>query len=130
MHALKDALLIRILALPAAGANASTASIDLGQTPPNEFRFEVEMDLPALPSLADTKKASITLEDSADGSTFAAISGLAPLEVTGAGGAGAAAVNRRVRLPADVRRYLRAKAVVEATGGNNTTKSLTVALVF
>jgi len=130
MHALKDALLIRTLALPAAGANASTASIDLGQAPPNEFRFEVEMELPALPSLADTKKATITLEDSADGSTFAAISSLAPLDVTGAGGAGAAAVNRRVRLPADVRRYLRAKAAVEATGGNNTTKSLTLALVF
>jgi hypothetical protein len=88
MHALKDALLIRTLALPAAGANATTSSIDLGQVPPNEFRFEVEMDLPALPSLADTKKATITLEDSADGTAFA------------------------------------------ATGGNNTTKSLTLALVF
>jgi len=130
MHALKDDLLIRTLALPAAGANATTDSIDLGQVPPNEFRFEVEIDLPALPSLADTKKATITLEDSADGITFAAIPGLAALEVTGAGGAGAVAANRRVRLPADVRRYLRAKAAVEATGGNNTAKSLTLALVF
>jgi hypothetical protein len=88
------------------------------------------MELPALPSLADTKKATITLEDSADGTTFAAIPGLAALEVTGAGGAGAVAANRRVRLPADVRRYLRAKAAVEAAGGNNTAKSLTLALVF
>jgi hypothetical protein len=130
MHALKDALLIRTLALPAAGVNATSESIDLGQVPPNEFRFEVEMELPALPSLADTKKATITLEDSADGTTFAAIPSLAALEVTGAGGAGAVAVNRRVRLPVDVRRYLRAKAAVEAAGGNNTAKSLTLALVF
>jgi len=130
MHALKEALLIRTLALPAAGANASTASIDLGQVPPNGFRFEVELDLPALPSLADTKKTTITLEDSADGVTFNPVAGLATLEVTGAGGAGAAATTRRVRLPADLRRYLRAKAAGESAGGNNTAKSLTLALVF
>ncbi|MCP5560671.1 MAG: hypothetical protein H7A55_23260 [Verrucomicrobiaceae bacterium] len=130
MHSLKDALLIRTLALPAAGAAANTDRIDLGQAPPNEFRFEVELDLPALPSLADTKKATIVLEDSADGTTFAAIPGLAALEVAGAGGTGAEAINRRLRLPADVRQYLRANVTVEAAAGDNTAQSLTMALVF
>ena len=130
MRNLKDAELIRTVALPAAGADTATAGIDLGQVPPNEFRFEIELVLPALPALADTKKTTVTLEDSADGSAFAPVVGLAALEVTGAGGAGAAGVTRRVRPPAHLRRYLRAKAAVEAAGGNSTDKTLTLALVF
>lgn len=130
MRALKDAELIRTVALPAAGANASTTAIDLGHLPPNEFRFEIELSLPALPALANTKKAIVTLEDSADGTTFAAVPGFATLEVTGAGGTGAAAASRRVRPPADLRRYLRATVAVQADGGDNTARSFTLALVF
>lgn len=130
MHALKDAELIRSVALPAAGETAVTTAFNLTQVPPHECHFEVELSLPALPSLADTKKAVVTLEDSEDGTTFAAIGALATLEVTGAGGAGAAAVTRKVRLPSDVRQYVRAKAAVDAAGGDNTAKSLSVALVF
>ena len=130
MHALKDAELIRSIVLPAAGAEAVTTAFNLTQMPPHECHFEVELSLPALPSLADTKKAVVTLEDSEDGTTFAAIAALATLEVTGAGGAGAAAVARKVRLPSDVRQYVRAKVAVDADGGDNTAKSLTAALVF
>ena len=130
MHALKDAELIYSVALPAAGATATTSPINLTQKPPHECHFEMELALPALPSLADTKKAIVTLEDSEDGTTFATIPALATLEVTGAGGAGAAAATRRVSLPSDVRQYLRAKVAVDAAGGNNTAKSFTLALVF
>jgi len=130
MHALKDAELINTVALPAAAATATTEPFNLTQKPPHECHFEVELTLPALPSLADTKKATVTLEDSADGITFAAIAALASLEVIGAGGAGASTVTRKVRLSSDVRQYIRAKVAVEAAGGNNTAKSLTMALVF
>ena len=130
MHALKDAELIRTVALPAAAATATTEPFNLIQKPPHECHFEVELSLPALPSLADTKKATVTLEDSEDGITFAAIAALASLEVTGGGGAGASTVTRKVRLPSDVRQYIRAKVALEAAGGNNTAKSLTMALVF
>ena len=130
MHALKDAELIRTVALPAAAATATTEPFNLIQKPPHECHFEVELTLPALPLLADTKKATVTLEDSADGITFAAIAALASLEVIGAGGAGAVTITRKVRLPSDVRQYIRAKVAVEAAGGNNTAKSLTMALVF
>ena len=130
MHALKDAELIRTVALPAAAATATTEPFNLTQKPPHECHFEVELTLPALPSLADTKKATVTLEDSEDGITFAAIAALASLEVIGAGGAGASTVTRKVRLPSDVRQYIRAKVAVEAAGGNNTAKSFTMALVF
>jgi hypothetical protein len=130
MHALKDAELINTVALPAAAATATTEPFNLIQKPPHECHFEVELTLPALPSLADTKKATVTLEDSADGITFASIAALSSLEVIGAGGAGAATITRKVRLPSDVRQYIRAKVAVEAAGGNNTAKSLTMALVF
>ncbi len=130
MHALKDAELIRTVALPAAAVTATTEPFNLIQKPPHECHFEVELTLPSLPSLADTKKATVTLEDSADGTTFAPIAALASLEVTGVGGAGASTVTRKVRLPSDVRQYIRAKVAVEAAGGNNTAKSLTMALVF
>ena len=130
MHALKDAQLIRQLALPAAGAAASTDPINLTQVPPHECHFEMELTLPALPSLADGKKATVELEDSADGENFASIAALAALEVTGAGGNGSAETIRRVRLPSDTRQHVRVTATVEAAGGDNTAKSLTLAMVF
>jgi hypothetical protein len=84
----------------------------------------------ALPNLAAGKSVTVTLEDSANGSAFAAIAELAPLEITGGVGGGAAAASLRVRLPAAARRHLRATADVEANGGNNTAASLSLALIF
>jgi len=130
MHSLKDAELIRTVALPAAGASASTASIDLSATTQTESHFEVEVAVPALPNLAEDKTATVTLEDSADDASFAAVAGLAPLEVTGGTGGGASAASLRVRLPNSARRHLRATADVEAAGGDNTAASVTLALIF
>ena len=130
MHSLKDAELIRTVALPAAGASASTASIDLAATTQAESHFEAEISVPALPNLAEGKTATVTLEDSANDASFAAIAGLAPLEVTGGTGGGASAASLRVRLPNSARRHLRATADVEAAGGDNTAVSVTLALIF
>lgn len=130
MRSLKDALLTRTLALPAAGASASTAPIDLTSASQAESHFEVEVRVEALSNLAAGKSVTVTLEDSANGSAFAAIAGLAPLEITGGVGGGAAAASLRVRLPAAARRHLRATADVEADGGDNTAASLSLALIF
>ncbi len=130
MHLLKDANLIKTLALPAAGATAVTEAFDLMQGPYQESEFDVEVSFPALPSLADTKSATATLEDSADGVTFAAIAALAAFKVTGAGGAGSALAVRKLRIPSDTRQYLRANVAVDAAGGNNTALKFSLALVF
>lgn len=130
MHSLKDVQLIKTVALPAAGASAQTDSLDLLQGSDQEAHFEVELSLPALPSLADDKSVTVTLKDSEDDASFDAIAALAALVVTGAGGSGSAAASRKVRLPSDTRRYLRADVAVEAAGGDNTAKALTLALVF
>jgi len=71
-----------------------------------------------------------TLDDSADGISFAAIAGLAALQVTVGTGGGSSEASLRVRLPNTARRHLRATAAVEAAGGNNTARSLTLDLIF
>jgi hypothetical protein len=130
MHSLKDAQLIRSKTLPGAGGSASTNSIDLLAVRQEECHFEVEVTLPALPNLAADKSVTITLEDSADTLSFAAIPGLAPLKLTGAVGGGGSAASQRLRLPSVARRFLRATATVEASGGNNTAVSFSLGLVF
>ncbi|MBL9152882.1 MAG: hypothetical protein JNK37_10365 [Verrucomicrobiales bacterium] len=82
-----------------------------------------------MPNLATGKSATVTLDDSANGSAFAAIAELAPVEIAGGVGGGAAA-SLRVRLLAAARRHLRATAEVEADGGDNMAASLSLALIF
>ena len=128
---LQDYFLKTTKALPAAGATANATAIDLGSVTLGAAAESCELliELPATPSLADTKKVTITVEDSADNSSFAAIGGLATLVATGAGGAGAAATSQRYKLPTTTRRYLRFSAAVEASGGTNTAVSVTAKLL-
>jgi len=119
---------IKTIALPAANASAVTPALDFGTALPGPQKVELALELPALPSLADTKKCTLELEDSADNATFAVIAGTGNMSVVGAGGAGAAAKTFRVYLPPVFRRYVRAKATVDAVGGDNTAKSLTLAV--
>ena len=119
-------------ALPAANANNNTASIDLGDAAPGgatEF-FDVRITVPALPSLADGQTITLALQDSADNTTFAAIGEFASFVRTGAGGTGAAAADRQIKLPATVRRFIRLNQAASATAGNNTAISTELALVF
>lgn len=129
---LKDAALIKAKALPAAGATAYTDAIDFAAAAigPRGDDIEAEIVVPALPALVEGKKFTLRLQDSEDGAAFADIPELAPLEVTGAVGGGAAAVTRYLRFPRTARRYLRASLTVEAAGGDNTAVEATLALVF
>lgn len=129
---IRDASLKTVKALPAAAGSNVHDSIDLGAValfPSNEI-VEVLVTVPALPALADGKKATFTLEDSANDSAFAAIPELSALVLTGSGISGAAATTRRVSLPGTCRRYLHLAQAVEADGGNNTGVSATLELLF
>lgn len=119
---------IKTVALPAAGASAATASLDFGTALPGPQKITLALELPALPSLVDDKTVTLEVEDSADNATFAPIPGTGNMSVVGAGGAGAAAKTFRLNLPPVFRRYVRAKATVLAAGGDNTAKSLTLAV--
>ncbi len=126
---LHDASLQPSIALPAAGASSVTAAIDFGNQVlgPTADSVEIEVVVPATPSLVDTKNLTLTIQDSADGTTFAAIpGGPAPIVTTGAGGAGGPAVDTTVRLPWFTRRYVRLQATVDAAGGSNIAQSATM----
>jgi hypothetical protein len=122
---LYDASLTKTKALPAAAAANYTDSVDLGNTilGPTADDVELLVSIEATPSLADTKSITLTIKDSADDSTFTALASAATLVVTGASSAGAAAAERRYKLPPGTRRYLRVDAAVESSGGSNIAKS-------
>lgn len=119
-------------ALPAAAATNYSDSIDLRDSAPGiKMRnAEIEVALPATPSLVDDKTVTLTLQDSADDSTFADIEQLAAIVVTGAGGGGGSAVTRKFKLPEDVKRYVRLKQAVLTAGGSNVAISTTVSVVY
>ena len=119
-------------ALPAAGATNYSASIDLRAGTPGVTQDDAQLEvaIPALPSLADAKTATVTVQDSADDSTFADVPALAPVVLTGVSTSGAAAVTRLFPLPKDLRRFVRVKQVVQSAGGDNTAKSSVTSLVY
>lgn len=128
---IQDALLTVTRALPGSGATVSSTAIDLGQTTADSINELVDLLLtvPAVPSLANSETITFTFEDSANNSSFAAITGLSTLVLTGAGGTGAAASSRRVKLPPATRRYVRVTAVGSASSGANTGVTATLQLL-
>jgi hypothetical protein len=128
---MKDALLRKTKAFPAAAAANNCDTIDLGtpsgvggQTPDN---LEVKISWPALANLVDDKTVTFDVRDSANDSSYAAV-GLSYV-ITGAGGMGVAAGSVTLRLPASFRRYLRVYSTVLTGGGNNTASEYTVELL-
>jgi hypothetical protein len=131
-RALQDAAFAKTKALPAADAANEADGVDLGTVAlgPTGDHIELEVAIPATASLVNAKTITLTVKDSADGITYAAIPELSTLVRTGAGGVGAAAATRRVRLPRTTRRYVTVGAAVEDGGGNNTAVSYSYKLIF
>ena len=126
-----DANLSTAKALPAAAATANGTALDLNSLSAGRIPYvELALTVPAVPALVDAKTIIYTFQDSAATVTFAAIAALPIVTSLGAGGAGAAAVDRRFKLPIGVQRYVRVSAAVLAAGGDNTAVSFTLALVF
>ena len=128
----RDADFIVVKALPAANANHNTDTIDLEQLTGGDLEnIQFEISVPATPALADTKKITITVQDSADDITFAAIDPLISTTVTGvATGQGGPAKTVRFRLPPNARRYIQLNLAVENSGGNNTGVDVTWSVLF
>jgi hypothetical protein len=132
MRAVKDALLLKETALPAAAsATVNGEAIDLGQGE-NVTPFDVVLELPELSTteLPDTKTLTTKIQDSADNSSFADLATVATVVQTGAGGAGAAAVSRRFALPSNARRYIRAVATAGADTTDMSAKDMTLDLAL
>jgi hypothetical protein len=126
-----DANLSKTTALPAANASNISASIPLNSGTAGRIpAVELHIALPATPSLVDAKNITLTVKDSADGVTFNAVADIPVITVTGAGGVGAAAVDRRFKLPIGIRNYIALAQAVDNAGGDSTAISSTFELVF
>lgn len=131
--------------LPAAGANNNTDSIDTrsganaiivagsqtatytGNAALEEM--ELRLTMPATDSLVNTKSVTFTVYDSADDSSFAAVTALGAQVVTGAGGNVSAETELRWKLPSSIRRYVRVNQSVPADAGDVTDTTCTLSLL-
>jgi hypothetical protein len=128
---IRDAAKVGVLAVPAAAANASGAAIDLEQVQGGILEnVQFEIAIPALPSLADAKSLTVTVQDSADGTTFANLDPSQVTTVTGVSTSGSAAKTVRFRIPPQARRYIGVNLAVAASGGDSTAKSVTLSALF
>jgi hypothetical protein len=125
-----DALKTVVTALPAAGANSNSATIDL-EVAGDAVRecLEVVISVPAIAALVDTKVITIKLQDSADNITFADVEEFASFTITGTATGGAAA-SRSFHLPNTVNRYLQINRAVPGDAGTLTASSTTFQLRF
>lgn len=120
---IKDANLHLEKYLPAAAATNYSASLDLGSANPGMSIEQTEflVTLPALANNTDNSKTIlITLQDSADDSSFADVTPLHQVQVVGVTSTGSAATTYRLRAPSTVQRYVRFKQVVPSGAGDNT----------
>ena len=126
-----DKNLLSALKLPAAGANAVTASVDLNTDTPGRIdEVELRLFIDALPNLADGKKVTITLQESSDNSAFTTAADLPTYSTVGAGNTGSPAFQVQVKFPIYLKRYIRLRADVDAAAGDNTAASFGLVPVF
>lgn len=128
-----------VLAMPsAASTTVDGTMIDLGSVA-NEVLaegLEVHLSFPALSTTIapDTRTFIFSIEDSADNSSWAALSPVASKTYTGAGGAGVSAVAAtapfQFKLTPNVRRYIRVKCVSGASTTDASALSYTVRLAY
>ncbi len=131
---LTDALLTKTFALPGGAATSYSGAFKVNE-PGYEFtpgNAELLVEAPALTTgqLPDGQTVAYSLEQSLDEAftTPVALYGVLFTQ-TGAGGAGAAAANDRVRLPLDVLPYVRLKAV-KTGAASAAAKSASIKFVF
>jgi len=127
---LQDTNLQVTVALPAAGANVTSSSIDTACNPDRVPEIEALISVPVTPALVDAKTLTVTLYDSADNVTFAAVAQLPAFAVTASGGAGGAAISQQFKIPLGTRRYIAINCAITASGGDSTAVKATLGLVF
>lgn len=112
-----------------AQAGAETAAFDLEQAVGGDIeRVVFELAAPAAASVTSGKIASYALQDSADGSSWAAVDPAISTTQT-ADGSGLAAKTVRFRVPANTRRYVRIAQTIQSSAGT-VTGSMVAKLLF
>ena len=118
---MKDSKFTLTKALPNANASNLTASMDLNIEVPFDNKFREAYVLVTVPALSDhtdsTKTDTLTLQDSADNSSFANTAPLIQVQIAGVATTGSAATTVKVPLPPGVRRYIQFNQLRYPTGG-------------
>jgi len=132
----QDATFVESKALGTADATVQTTGFDLGAMSDRgvfEAGVELEISAPALNTTqlpnADTCTYSVEHDDAVGFGTVAILADKVLVQ-TGAGGAGAAAAIAKFKLPSDVKRYVRVKAVLAGGTGDCSAASMVVSLNF
>lgn len=125
---IKDEFKLARIALPAQNANVNSAAIDLENVPLKDD-VQFNLSLVKTPNLANGQTITGKVQDSADNVTFADVA-IQTLVVTGVSTDGGPEATLTVRVPLNIRRYVRANWAASATAGNNTAISGEFALVF
>lgn len=124
-HTLRDADLVASVNLPAEGATSKTPSLDLGQRGGVDGAV-LETSVPATPNLVASKKITIKVESSDDGTTWTETGITA--SVTGVTGGGEAFA-QSFRVPYECGRYVRASFAIAAASGDNTAVAGSLAIL-
>jgi hypothetical protein len=125
---LQDKNYTSTVAIAQAGAN--TAAFDLEQVVGGDIEKVVfSLSAPTAAGISDTKVVTYALQDSADGSSWAAVDPAISTTQTGASSAGIVAKEVRFRVPANTRRYVRIAQTMTATAGT-VTGSMVAKLLF
>jgi hypothetical protein len=113
---LQDKNYTSTVAIAQAGAN--TAAFDLEQVVGGDIEKVVfSLSAPTAAGISDTKVVTYALQDSADGSSWAAVDPAISTTQTGASSAGIVAKEVRFRVPANTRRYVRIAQTMTASAG-------------
>jgi len=113
---LQDKNYTSTVAIAQAGAN--TAAFDLEQVVGGDIEKVVfSLSAPTAAGISDTKVVTYALQDSADGSSWAAVDPAISTTQTGASSAGIIAKEVRFRVPANTRRYVRIAQTMTASAG-------------
>jgi hypothetical protein len=119
------------VALPAAGASATSAILDTAQVNPGRLEdVEIFISLPATPALVNTYTITLQLQDSDDGVTFGNTINAPVSVITGTLGPGGVASYSQFAVPIGIGRYIRLVATASASAGSNVAVSATFGFIF
>ena len=137
-HNITDASFVKTIALGTSDGTVVTVGMDLGALSDRGARLEqgdceLQIEAPALNTTqlpdADTNTYSIETDDDVAFGSAKIIADKVIVQ-TGGGGAGAAAVTERFRLPSKCERYVRVKSILAGTTGDCSAATLTASLLF
>jgi hypothetical protein len=102
-------------ALPAATETNYSDAFDLGASGHRIASIDFQIDIPAIAAHVTVNNTTISVEDSADNSSFAAVDPAISTLIPGVASTGSVAKDVRFRMPPNVRQYVRFKQVAGAT---------------